>query len=72
VYGTHPEKTRGIVVSKDGSTVTPRLDSPHSPLDTLLLPNDMVTTIEPMQEGICPLVPMMERGVVVKVEVTRR
>src|SRR5882724_8240496 len=52
--------------------MTPRPDSPHFPLDTLLLPHDMVTTIEPMQEGICPLVPTMERGVVVRVEVTKR
>jgi len=51
--------------------VTPRPDSPHSPLDRLLPPHDMVTTIEPMQEGICPPVPTMERGVVVRVEVTR-
>src|SRR5882724_9451931 len=45
---------------------------PIPPLDTLLPPHDMVTTIEPMQEGICPLVPTMERGVVVRVEVTKR
>src|SRR5882724_13239580 len=32
----------------------------------------MVPTIEPTQEGICPPVPTMERGVVVRVEVTRR
>jgi len=32
----------------------------------------MVTTIEPTQEGICPPVPMMEREVVVRVEVMRR
>src|SRR5882724_6283276 len=52
--------------------MTPRPDSPHSPLNTLLPPHNMVTTIEPMQEGICPLVPTMERGVVVRVEVMRR
>jgi len=34
--------------------MTLRLDSPHSPLNTLLLPHYMVTTIKPMQEGICP------------------
>src|SRR5882724_11043163 len=52
--------------------MTPRPDSPHFPLDTLLLPHDMVTTIKPMQEGICPPVPTMERGVVVRVEVIKR
>ena len=52
--------------------MTLRPDSPHSPLDILLLPHDMVATIEPMQEGICTLVIMMERGVVVRVEVMRR
>jgi len=31
----------------------------------------MVTTIEPMQEGIHPPVPIMERGVVMRVEVIR-
>ena len=39
------------------------------PLNTLLPPHNMVTTIEPMQEGIFPLVPTMERGVVMRVEV---
>jgi len=57
---------------QDRSTTALRLDSPCSPLDTLLLPQDMVNTIKPMQEGICPLVPMMERGVVVRVEVIGR
>jgi len=38
------------------------------PLNTLLSPHDMVTTIEPMQAGILPLILMMERGVVVRVE----
>jgi len=42
------------------------------PLHTLLPPHDMVTTIKPMQEGICSPVPTMERGVVVRVEVIRR
>jgi len=42
------------------------------PLDKLLLPNNVVTTIEPMQEGICLPDPTMERGVVVRVEVMRR
>jgi len=32
----------------------------------------MVTTIEPMEEGICPVNHMIERGVVVRVEVIRR
>jgi len=40
-----------------------------SPLDILLPTHDTVTTIEPTQEGIHPPVPMIKRGVVMRVEV---
>jgi len=57
---------------QDRSAAALLLDSPCSPLNTLLPPHDIVNTIEPMQEGICPQVPMIERGVVVRVEVIGR
>jgi len=42
------------------------------PLNTLLPPYDMVTTIKPIQEGIHPQIPTMERGVAIRVEVIGR
>ena len=57
---------------QDRSATALQPDSPCSPLSTHLLPQDMVNTIEPIQEVIHPLVPMMERGVVVRVEVIGR
>jgi len=68
----HPsEKTHGIWLAR-WIHRDPKTGLTPFPLDTLLPPHDMVTTIEPMQEGICPLVPTMERGIVVRVEVMRR
>jgi len=52
--------------------MTPRPDSIPFPLDTLLLPNDMVHHHQAYARRHMPLVPTMEIGVVVRVEVTRR